>query len=147
MLPTAQPLRQRICPLAVYSSLCSQPQRTDGRVASSVLIIAVCELARGKPSRHPVEPRGCGCHGNASALQGSAVEAELLSQQVCPCDARFALPRRNFPFFHHSSSFSLFLFSMLSHVYPVGHCCHGNVAVRLYRMWLELRRGKHCLFS
>lgn len=29
------------------------PLRTDGSVASTVLIITVCELARGKPSRHP----------------------------------------------------------------------------------------------
>lgn len=62
----------------------------------------VWELARGKPRRHPGEPR------------------------------------RNFLYFFISLSSPLVLFSLLSHVYPVGHCCHGNIAVRLYRKWLEL---------
>lgn len=81
--------------------------------------------------------------GTWSLLQGnSEKKAEALSQQVrlwCQSKPR---PGLHFQGETFSLSLSLFLFSLLSHVYPVGHCCHGNIAVRLYRMWLELTKRR-----
>lgn len=67
------------------------------------------------------------------------------SARVMPVNAtaRFALRRKKLCFF---SPLSLSLCSHSFPVYPVGHCFYGNVAMRLYRIWLELRRGESCLF-
>lgn len=109
------------------------PPTTDGTLASSLLIITVCELERGKAADAVAMGTPSRCRATCRKLNFSV----STSARVAPVkdSARFALPRRNS------------LFSLLSHVDPVGHCCYGNIAVRLYRMWLEPRRGEPCLFT
>lgn len=114
-------------------------------------------ISEGQTEQTSSEPRDAVVMGTLSCCRATERKLNfsvIRSAYVMPvkASARFALPRRNFIFFSpplyfsRCCSLSLFLFSLLSHVYPVGHCCHGNVAVRLYRMWLELRRGERCLF-
>lgn len=130
-----------------HTSASASPWGTDGRVASSLLIITVCDLARGKAGRRRVH-WGMQLSWERRRAAGQH-EKHWSSQSGLPvwCQSK---PRPGLLFEGETlfffPSLSLSLFSQLPHVYPVGHCFYGNVAVRLYRIWLELRRGESCLF-
>lgn len=105
-------------------------------LAEFVRIDYVClRISKEWPNSHPGEVRNAVVMGTLMlhrTLWGKK-KAEPVGRQV-----RFAWPKEKLCFFISLSLSPLVLFSLLSHVYPLGHCCHGNTAGRVYRMWPEL---------